>query len=316
MRNFSLKTKESSRLSTKRSTLIRVLVGLCVAVAVLYVLGGMLGKAVSFITTPVYVIRHWMTESTATVPLYFRSRNELLTQIDALEERLAALGGRDAKLTQLTAENDELRGLLSIHDDVRIGAGVIARPPYLPYDALLIDRGSEDGVKENALVYYAHDRAIGIVSRVFSQSALVSLFSTPGMESTVYVIGPDVFTTAYGEGSGVTRVTIPQGIPLTEGDVVILPSLEVGVLGAVSAVESVSTQPEQNGFVTFEVPLQSMRTVSVSTRTLETVSFDDAQTYMEQLDYEALSIDVPEMYRMPVDVSASTTPTTTPEYVQ
>lgn len=314
MRNFSLKTRENSRLSTKRNTLIRVVVGFCVAIALLYVLSGLLGKAVSFVTAPVYGIRHWLAESSATVPLYFRSRNELLAQIGTLEERLVAQGGNEAILAQRTAENEELRGLLSIHDEVRVGASVIARPPYLPYDALLIDRGSDDGILEQAIVYYAHDRAIGIVSRVFAQSALVSLFSTPGMESTVYVVGPDVFTTAYGEGSGVTRVTIPQGIPLAEGDVVILPSLEVGVLGAVSAIESVSTQPEQNGFVTFEVPLQSIRTVSVSTRTLERVSFEDAQTYMKALDYEALTIEVPEMYRMPIDVSASATPTTTPPF--
>jgi cell shape-determining protein MreC len=293
--------------------LVRVLAVFCGALIVLYLLGGILGKAVSVVTTPVYIVRHWLAESSATVPLYLRSRNELLAQISALDERLAATGNGEAMIAQLTAENDELRGLLSIHDDVRIGAGVIARPPYLPYDALLIDRGSTDGITENAIVYYAHDRSIGVVSHVFTHSALVSLFSTPGMTSTVYVIGPDVFTTAYGEGSGVVRVTIPQGIPLSEGNAVILPSLEVGVLGVVSAVESVSTQPEQNGYVTFDVPLQSVRTVSVSTRKIETVNFDDAQAYMANLDYDALMIDVPEIYRMPVSGNASGTPSSTPE---
>lgn len=309
MRNFSLKTRENFHRNSKRQTLVRVGVSVAIAFFALYLAGGLLGKVVSIVTAPVYSFRHWMAESSATVPLYFRSRTELLGEIAALKDQLAALSGSDAAIERMRIENDELRSLLSIYDEERVAAAVVARPPYVPYDALLIDRGSNDGIREGAIVYYAHDRAIGVVARTFAQSALVTLFSSPGIMSTVYLIGPNVFTTAYGEGGGVMRVTVPQGIPLMEGDVAVVPSLAVGILGAVSAVASVSTEPEQNGFITFEVPLQSIRAVSVSPRTIEHVDFDTAQEYMKALDYTALGIEVPEAYRVPV--TATSTPTTT-----
>lgn len=315
MRKFSLKTKASFRPNHKRIVLAHTLAWFCAALVVLYLAGNLLGSAVSLITAPIYGVRHWLAESSGTVPMYFRSRNELLQEIDMLKDRIVTLGGQDATTARLSAENAEYRALLSSKDPARIAAGVVARPPYIPYDVLLIDRGSAEGVKERAVVYYANDHAIGFVGRVFEHSALVTLFSTAGVETTVYVIGPNIFTTAYGEGGGVLRVSVPQGMPLQEGDTVIMPSLEAGILGQVRTTESVSTQPEQFGYVTLAAPLQSLRTVAVSGEVIAPISFEEAQQHVKGLDYSALQIEIPAEYRVemplfPTTTSATGTPAT------
>lgn len=311
MRKFSLKTKASYRPNHRRLVLVRVLAWLCAALVGLYLVGSLVGSAVSLVMAPVYGIRHWLAESTATVPLYLRSRNVLIQEIDTLKDRLAASSGNDASIALLTKDLEEYRGLLGVHKEKRLAAGVIARPPYIPYDVLLIDRGSADGIKEHALVYYADDHAIGFIGRVFEHSALVTLFSTAGVETTVYVIGPNIFTSAYGEGGGVMRVSVPQGMPLKEGDAVIMPALSAGILGSIKTIESVSTQPEQFGYVTLAAPLQSVRMVAVSDVVIEPVSFDEAQQHVKDLDYSALKIDIPAEYRIEMPLYPTTTGATT-----
>jgi hypothetical protein len=176
------------------------------------------------------------------------------------------------------SENEELRTLLGDTEEERILGGVIARPPSTPYDLLVIDRGSQQGVKEGAIVYHVDQHAIGVVSRVYETMSFVTLFSSSGMETTVYLYGPDVFAYAYGEGGGVIRISLPQGIEVHEGDSVVLPSLHMGDLGIVEHVVSLPTQPEQNAYLTFPVPIQSIRSVAVSKEPMNTVSLKDLES--------------------------------------
>src|SRR5690606_12492776 len=70
-------------------------------------------------------------------------------------------GGGQAELTDqerseidyLRAENASLREVLGGEEEERVAAGVIGRPSALPYDVLLIDQGSDAGVREGAPVY-------------------------------------------------------------------------------------------------------------------------------------------------------------------
>jgi len=279
---------------------------------VVYVLGSIIAYLFAYVSKPVLVVRTWLTESTDTVPMYFRERSALIDEIAVLEEQLSAKSGSAVTLARVTRENEELRALLGGGHDQRIAAGVVARPPFLPYDALLIDRGTAHGIQKNAIVYHFNDQAIGFVSRVFEQSALVTLFSTAGAASTVYIMGPDIYTTAYGMGGGVVRVSVPQGIALAAGNVVLLPSLHTGHLGRINSVQSVSTQPEQYGFVTADIPIQSLRLVSVSTQVFEPITFEEVETYIASLTYDMLKIDVPADVLAEVGTStvASSTPLT------
>lgn len=157
----------------------------------------------------------------------------------------------------------------------RILAGVLARPPFVPYDLLVIDRGAEEGVVVGAVVYIAQNHAIGLVSHVYDHTSLVTLFTSPGVETTVYVYGPNVFAYAYGEGGGVLRVSLPQGVGIHEGDPVVLPALRMGDVGLIERVESLPTQPEQSAYVTLPQSLQSIRMVSIDRETLLPPTYTD-----------------------------------------
>lgn len=277
-----------------------------------------LGVTTSYVTTSLYEVRHYFLTSSATVPVFLRSRIELEKQIQVLEQEVASQKGTDATLAFVTNENEQLRALLNASSTERIGAGVIARPPYSPYDTILLDKGSDDGIVLHAPVYHGKGIAIGYVRQVFSQTALVTLFSSPDIETTVFVFGSNLFTTAYGEGGGIIRLSVPQGIAIAEGDVVILPSIESGALGTISEIQSIPTEPEQHAFVTLPAPLQSLRLVAVGKSPVEQISFSDAQLRVEEAEKELFTIAIPEDERIwivgttsPLQTSGTTTSSST-----
>ena len=295
MKNFSLKTRANSRRNSKKVQLIGILLVIAAMVLLLHFFGDFAGRIGSTISMPVYGLRSWVTESGAILPSYIRSRNDLISEMNILKEELNAQSGKDAIIRKMIRENEELRSLLGVQDPESIVAAVTARPPYLPYDAVLIDQGSTDGIKDGAIVYHANGQAIGFVSAVFAHGALVTLFSTPGITATAYILGPDIYVTMDGEGGGVIRISVPQGIEIEKGDVVILPSLEAGILGTVRDIESSPTQPVQYGYVVSDIPIQSLHLVSVSSEVPETVTYEEAEVLIDEHRLrQQFIIDIPE----------------------
>lgn len=310
MKTFSSKVRGNLRRNSRRRNRLRIAGFLAAAVLVVFLFGDVFGSGSSFVTSPLKSVRNWVLESGGTIPSYLRDRHVLITQKEELERQLSEHQATTLLAERLGNENDELRALMHVGTSSRIAAGVVMRPSETPYDVLLIDRGSGHGITEGALVFAAGDTVIGTIARVFPGSALVSLISTPGMQSTVYIYGPDIFTTAEGVGGGVLRVSVPQGIPLAVDDVVALPTTDAGIFGSISHIEALESSPAQYGFVTSPQPLQSLRLVSVSSEPLPDISFADALGYVENMRAGALMIDVP------AEILISTsTPTSTDEVI-
>lgn len=274
-------------------------------------LRGAIGYTTSGLSTYVQTLKGYFAHSSAILPSYIRDRSELIRTIETLKEELAARSGDRATIARLTHENEELRRQFSGITEARIRAGVIARPPSVPYDVLVLDRGSVHGIQEGAFVYHEGNHGIGIVSRVYPESSLVTLFSTPGSEITVYIYGPNVFAYAYGEGGGVIRISVPQGVTLTEGDPVVLPSLDNGDVGVIERVVSLPSQPEQNAYVTFPVSLHSMRTVNVGMNPVQPYTYEEILPNIETIN-RRFHVPVPDTARN-VGSTSTGTPTSTPE---
>ncbi len=317
MKNFSVKTKENFRRNSSESSRKKYVVWVVVALCVLLLGKEIVSTITSGVSNTLYTVRHYMETSSATVPVFVRSRTELLRYTQSLEQEVASNQGIAATLAYITAENTELRNLLSASSSPQIVAGVLARPPYTPYDTVVLDKGSDDGIVEYAPVYHGKGVALGYVHAVFPHMSYVTLFSSPGVESTVYIFGANLFTTAYGEGGGVVHLSVPQGIPLTKGDAVVLPGLHTGTLGTVDEIQSIATEPEQHAYVTLGVPLQSIRIVSVGTMPVNAVSFDEALTRVREEEQKRFTIPIPEEERVRASATATpvvvtTTSTTTP----
>ena len=316
MKNFLVKTKGNSyRNSSKESGGRKFLVWIVMALMVLVFAKDIVQMVTAPMTTMFFSARHYIYTSGATVPVFIRSRVDLLNHIRELEQTIASQKGIDATLAYVTLENEELRALMGGASTTRIVAGVIGRPPYTPYDTIVIDRGSDDGIVLHAPVFHAGGKAVGYIQSVFEHSSYIALFSSPHVEATVYIFGPDIFTTAYGEGGGIVRLSVPQGIVLEKGMPVVLPSLDSGVLGTISEIQSIKTEPEQHAYVTLSAPLQSMRLVSVGTQAIGDTSYAEAIKHVDSMEEKLFSIEIGDAQRAYSTTVATTTASTSDTHI-
>lgn len=295
MKKFSSKTKANSRLSAIPSRrLITTVVVLSILLYGLLHFRNVTGQVLSWVASPIYSARHFFETSRSAIPTYIRSRSEVEHTIQTLRQQIESEHGMRIALETVIKENEELKALLGATSTPEFLAGVLARPPFTPYDTLIIDRGAQDGIVSGAPVYYGYDRALGYVRVVYPTYSLVTLFSSPNVESTVYVYGPNIFTKAYGEGGGTIRVSVPQGVSLHEGDIVVLPSIDRGILGSIHAIRSVPTEPEQSAYIAFDAPLQSIHFVRVGAESVAPKDFDDALLTVREVEKTLFTFEVPQ----------------------
>lgn len=260
---------------------------------------------------PIDSVRVWINTAESSFPVYVRDRNALDEELDTMRRAVAAQSGTSATIHRLVEENQELRELLGAVPGDRQVVRVIARPNTLPYDTLMIDQGSVQGIVERAPVYLGQDQVVGYISSVRPTTALVTLVTSPDFSATAFVSGPDIFTLTEGMGSGVMRVRVPQGINLQIDDVVILPAVDSGVYGQIFAIETSPTQPEQFGYIAPPVPLQSLRYVSVGSDPIVTQDFAQATDMVAEVTDAFFQLELPAGVLVTPQLAATTSTTTT-----
>jgi cell shape-determining protein MreC len=238
-------------------------------------------------------VRVWISDSNALLPSLIRDRKDLLNTITTLENIIDSGYLSDATTARLSAENDELRKLLMINPDERVFARVVARPPQLPYDLVMIDKGAADGIVEGVPVFYGKDTVIGIVVSVSEKVSYIRLTSDPGVKISVFILGPNIFTFAEGVGNGVVQVRVPQGIQIKEGDIVLLPAIDSGVIGVIDTIVTSPTDPVRSGYIVFPVNLQSIKFVSVGKSPLPSPDFSEIMSIVNNRVTESLQLPIP-----------------------
>lgn len=312
MKKYLSTTKVSSRHSSFKQKIGTTVLIVVLGLLLLYTVPQAVRFTVALFWLPYDAVRVWVLESKDSLPTYLRERHAIDAELRALKSELAISRGTEQTIVKLERENTELRDLLGSVPESRVLARVIARPNQLPYDVLMIDRGTRQGIVLNAPVFTGRDQLIGVVTSVFERTALVTLVTTPGFTASAYVYGPNIYTTTEGMGSGVLRVRVPQGISLNEQDLVILPAIDSGVFGVITKVETSPTKPERYGYIIADTPLQSLQYVSVGREPVTTNTFAEAQTVVADTATRLFQVDIPlESLVVPETFVVSTTTTTT-----
>jgi rod shape-determining protein MreC len=142
--------------------------------------------------------------------------------------RIEALVIESFILEQISWRESETKGIV---------ASVLVNPSRTPYDILIIDSGRNDGVEKGDLVL-VNKAAIGWVTQVYSRTASVTLFSSPGTEVTVRFYAEDkaITLTAKGRGNGNFFLEVPRDIVVEEGVVVTIPASTIIPIGSVSKI--------------------------------------------------------------------------------
>lgn len=147
-----------------------------------------------------------------------------------LKARLEEFAGVQAEVTDLRSENEELKELVDKEEDLReynpIQAVVIARNPDQWEEKIILNRGTNHGVKENMAVMTAGG-LIGKVTIVTPTTSTVELVTTqnPNYRVSAMVLGEDdVFGLIEGydaERRELLLKRIDFSVDLKEGDQVV-----------------------------------------------------------------------------------------------
>ncbi len=309
MKKYSLTKKANYRRTLLIKRVLTLGVSLLLLVLLYVIVPQVARGVVALVWYPFDVMRIWIAESGSSFPQYVRERSALIEELEELKADIATQRGTENTLRKLQVENDIFRTHIEAVKEPRVLARVVGRPNQLPYDMLMLDRGRAHGVQLNAPVFTGSDQVIGFISRVQEKTALVTLVTTAGFSSSAYVIGPNIYTFAEGVGGGVLRVRIPQGILLQPGDLVVLPAIDSGVYGAVSLVEAVPTQPEQFGYVSADVPLQSLYYVSIGADPVVTHDFAAAEAVVADVKAALFQVVLPEGVLVTPETSTATSVT-------
>jgi cell shape-determining protein MreC len=259
-----------------------------------FVVPKIVASVASIVFIPIHSVESWIQYSSDAFPQFFRDRITLLDELNHYKYAQSSQSGDRLTVELLSKENVELRALLSEDGEERILAGVLGRPSTLPYDVLVLDKGGTDGIEVGAPVFIGANAVIGVVQKVFDHSAVVVLATTPGFVSSVYVVGPNIYTNAEGVGGGLMRIGVPQGIPLAVGNLVILPGVASGIYGEISHIDSVPSEPEQAAYVSPEVALSGLRLVSVAKSATQQRTFEEAEAVVRETVTTVFSVPIPE----------------------
>lgn len=182
------------------------------------------------ILSPVSHVSNLAAAAASDATATFRNPATLQRALDAanannaiLIEQNAALAARAADLQRLLGERAEpARGIV---------AAVVSRPPMSPYDTLLLDQGSDAGVKVGAVVSGPGGTPIGSITSVERSSSRALLYSAPGFSSVAWVGEERLAITLTGSGGGAFDAVAPKEALINVGDAVYLSnSLRIGTV--------------------------------------------------------------------------------------
>ena len=159
----------------------------------------------------------------------------LSAQIQTLQNQNAVLTARAQDLTKLLGGQADAES--------NILAGVLARPPESPYDTLVVDQGSQDGVVVTAPVFATGGIPVGTIESVTGDTSIVQLLSTPNVTTSGWVGDNRIPVTLIGKGAGAFTATLPKTSPVSVGDSAYVPGPGAVPLGTIVRIDTDPSSP-------------------------------------------------------------------------
>lgn len=213
------------------------------------------------IASPVWKISSPVFSTFSSLTAVFQEKNDLIAENQALREENARAQAMILDRNLLAEKVTKLEDALGRSNaDNRVAADVLVGQGHAPYDTLIIDAGTENGIKVGDMVVYAGAGVIGEIAEAEVSTSKVKLFSSPG-EKQFALIGQSHFPAEIlGKGMGNFEAKVPQAGSVSIGDIIISAKGAL-VFGTVSAIEEKPAEPFKK--ILFRVPFNITEIQSV-----------------------------------------------------
>lgn len=176
-----------------------------------------------------------------------RDKDTLVRENIALKERLSSFETFETSYRALESSRDDLLARFGRIDAPKsIAASVLVHPPFTPYDVLIIDAGSVEGVKSDDKVSLPEGGALGQVKEVDDHQSRVALYSGTGVETSAILERGNINVMLVGQGGGTFKIFLPRDTAVLPGDRILLPGVRAELVGVVSEVTLEPTDAEKH----------------------------------------------------------------------
>ncbi len=264
------------KLTTSR-TLQTIVLAAVVIGLILLALGGYLTPVSRIVLSPVVSAQTWLSTRFAAIQEYFQSpqdMNRMRLENAALEAEVARLQAEIISLKQQIGETDVLSALVDfarVNPEYRyVAASVIGRDPSPFLQYVIINRGSDDGLRRGMPVV-TQQGLVGRVAAVTAGAARLQLITDPSSKINVRLEPSRASAVLQGEITGdVSLDMIPQLAAVQTGDLVLTSGLGGNyppniLIGQVTGVRSLDTDLFQRASVQPVVDFNRLEIVLVIT---------------------------------------------------
>ncbi len=224
----------------------------------------LLGGVFEFVAYPVWITKSELSER-AINPLGFaNSKKSLLVSVNQLKKEKKELELMLEDRNLLLKENLELKEILDRKEgrDLLL-ASVLAKPNISIYDSLVLDAGSNLGVKKGDRVFADGNILIGEIEEAQNKTSRTKLYSSADEKTDVYVGLNNVLAIAIGQGGGNFIIQLPKDLDIQVDDPVFVAGISSSSIGLVVEINTTPTDSFQTLLVKSNVNLFELGWVQV-----------------------------------------------------
>jgi rod shape-determining protein MreC len=215
--------------------------------------------------TPLWTIKNNISSFFENNINLLNSKIYLITENSLLKEKIKSEEMNQVLFNLLKKENDDLKSIVNrnkISQNILLGA-ILVKPFLSPYDTLIIDVGTLDGVIVGDKVIAEGDIFIGYISEVYENTSKVVLYSSPGQKVKVLIGNNNIEKEATGLGSGNFKVEMPREEDVKEGDSIVIPSIVANIFGIVEKIDYKESDSFQSILFKYQININELKWVEV-----------------------------------------------------
>ncbi|MGM0628875.1 MAG: rod shape-determining protein MreC [Patescibacteria group bacterium] len=237
---------------------------LILLVLVFYINPHILSNTAHSVFGPVWRLALNSNDTLSFYSSFLGSKEELARENKELEEELDLLKSVFMDKEIIKKENKELRESLNMKPrEDAVLASVLAGPPRVPYDVLIINGGKDMGFSSGDKVLFGEVVLLGEIDEVYGSTSRVTLYSSPGMESDVHLDDGEGTVTAYGRGGGKFNLELSRNSEVNKGAYLLKTGDRLFLLGEVVDVTLPETGAVKLAIARVPVNIFSLRKVFV-----------------------------------------------------
>lgn len=224
-----------------------------------------LGKGFRTIFTPFWRLEKNSADNIGGFFASFKTKRALIAENEALKNKILEQSAAAIEHQALLDENTSLKEMLGRKQSGSyVLATILVKPGRSLYDTVVIDAGSEEGIRPEALVYAYQTVPVGTVTAVSAHSATVTLFTTSGQKTNGRIEGKNIDVELVGRGGGNFELKVPRDVTLMPDMTVLLPGLRTSVVAVVAKSITDARDPVQTFLLTSPVNINELNSVEVA----------------------------------------------------